>query len=428
MRVLRWFIARPVRRATALWLAGMAVVPLAVAQRVQGAQAARAAQAGQSAQSAQAAQSANMAGPRFEEACQSAARSGRPMPGCGPAQSVPGNELEQLKQEALRTRNPQLMTMVGDAYQKGRAGMGDISQAYRWYVLGAVRGDPQAMARLSEIYRRGQGTAPDRVKAVGYAKLAQRVAPDSPAGKQAAQTVHALSKGMAQKELAQAERFAEELARQMGQGAGGYPAQAQVPWATSIVPGTVQASEGSRLPGAFHVAVQPGAGAASGGGTGSNGAGHASPAPATPTGLPAPGQMPGHAAVLPGQAAQAHLLPAAVTGMAAQAPTQPVQAIQPIDLRAPVVAAPAASAAPVAPAMAAPQQRPAVSPRAAARPQRAAPAPAASAVAPPPPPVILRPAVPQADTAEAPVQAPASSAAPAWPEPGGAGAGRKPSR
>lgn len=221
MRVLRWFIARPVRRATALWLAGMAVVPLAVAQRVQGAQAARAVQAGQSAQSAQAAQSANMAGPRFEEACQSAARSGRPMPGCGPAQSVPGNELEQLKQEALRTRNPQLMTMVGDAYQKGRAGMGDISQAYRWYVLGAVRGDPQAMARLSEIYRRGQGTAPDRVKAVGYAKLAQRVAPDSPAGKQAAQTVHALSKGMAQKELAQAERFAEELARQMGQGAGG---------------------------------------------------------------------------------------------------------------------------------------------------------------------------------------------------------------
>ena len=98
-----------------------------------------------------------------------------------------GNELEQLRQEALRTRNPQLMTMVGDAYQNRRTGSGDISQAYRWYVRSAVRGDPQAMARLSEMYRRGQGTAPDRVKAMGYAKLAQQTAPDSAAGKQAAQ-------------------------------------------------------------------------------------------------------------------------------------------------------------------------------------------------------------------------------------------------
>lgn len=161
---------------------------------------------------------------------------------------MPGRELEQLKQEALRTRNPQLMTLVGEAYQRQRAGMGDISQAYRWYVLGAVRGDPQAMTRLSEMYRRGQGTAPDRVRALGYAQLAQRVAPDSAAGKQAAQTVRALRKSMANHELAQADRFAEELAQQMSRGTPGH--EAPGPWGLPPAVGAAPVLDGKRLPGA----------------------------------------------------------------------------------------------------------------------------------------------------------------------------------
>lgn len=149
-------------RTSAVLLGAATIATMAAAQQ-------------KAAQAAQPPAQANSANTRFIEACNSAMRSGQPMPECNSAMQLRGNELERLKQEALRTHNPQLMTMVGDSYQKRRASGGDISQAFRWYVLGAVRGDPQAMARLSEMYRRGQGTTPDRVKAMGYAKLAQQL-------------------------------------------------------------------------------------------------------------------------------------------------------------------------------------------------------------------------------------------------------------
>lgn len=402
-----------VPRAQRLWLIGMLaagalmpLTPLAVAQTVQGTQATQAGRAataaGRNAAAARAAQAvqaptAGNAGTRFLEACQAAAQSGQYLPGCSTPSQMPGRELEQLKQEALRTRNPQLMTLVGEAYQRQRAGMGDISQAYRWYVLGAVRGDPQAMTRLSEMYRRGQGTAPDRVRALGYAQLAQRVAPDSAAGKQAAQTVRALRKSMANHELAQADRFAEELAQQMSRGTPGH--EAPGPWGLPSAVGAAPVLDGKRLPGAPQMmapVAAPGAaqGTASGKGTAAPAAaqktaptGHAQAGAAwgaAPGAWPVPGQpVSGYgqvnvgAGVLPGQAtatsAQATLglptgaadAPAAGvapsgkrSGAGAKAARQPMPAVlsaqpmpvAPVELRPSAPPAEtAASAAPAAP-------------------------------------------------------------------------------
>lgn len=393
-----------VPRAQRLWLVGLLAVgtlvpltPLAVAQTVQGTQATQAGRAatvaGRNAAAARAAQAAQAptagnAGTRFLEACQAAAQSGQYLPGCSTPSQMPGRELEQLKQEALRTRNPQLMTLVGEAYQRQRAGMGDISQAYRWYVLGAVRGDPQAMTRLSEMYRRGQGTAPDRVRALGYAQLAQRVAPDSAAGKQAAQTVRALRKSMANHELAQADRFAEELAQQMSRGTPGH--EAPGPWGLPSAVGAAPVLDGKRLPGAPQmmapVAAPGGAqGAGSGKGTAAPAAAPKATAPmghaqagaawgAAPGAWPVPGQPVSSygqvnvgAGVLPGQAtatsAQATLgLPAGATDAPAAGVTSSGKRFGTGTkaARQPMPAAPSAPPTPVAPVELRPSAPPAV--------------------------------------------------------------------
>ncbi|MDO4795353.1 MAG: hypothetical protein Q4A28_05355 [Brachymonas sp.] len=461
-RLCAWRKPLAALAAPRLWLigllAGWASAPLAVAQTVQGTQAVQAAQnaqatqagraatgavRGAAAQAARAAQAApppaaGNAGTRFLEACAAAAQSGQHLPGCTPP-NMPGRELEQLKQEALRTRNPQLMTLVGEAYQRQRQGMGDISQAYRWYVLGAVRGDPQAMTRLSEMYRRGQGTAPDRVRALGYAQLAQRVAPDSAAGKQAAQTVRTLRQSMASYELAQADRFAEELAQQMSRGAPGHAAPG--PWGLPSVAAPAPVLDGQRLPGAPHMppmsaaAVVPGvaqgatgqgvAGSAADGGSarraakgskadkgGKGDKGSAATAAAQPTAA-APGAVqsggawgavigpvPGHvqpslgAGVLPGQMAATPL---------------PASAL-PMDGRAPALGP--AAAAPAAPAQG---KRSATGKRSGRQAGPAAVPPAPSVPPAPVGPVELRPAPPPAPAPAAPVEAPASSATPVAP-------------
>ena len=366
-------------RAASMMLAGMVtVVAPAMAQRttVQTVQTTQQVQQAQQAQQAQ--QTANTSS-RFVEACNSAENNGQPTPGCHNVPQLRGNELEQLRQEALRTRNPQLMTMVGDAYQNRRTGSGDISQAYRWYVLSAVRGDPQAMARLSEMYRRGQGTAPDRVKAMGYAKLAQQTAPDSAAGKQAAQTVQALSKSMAGKELAQADRFAAELAQQMGAMPGGMAGGAQN--APSGQTGPKQVFGGQHLPGEANAVVS---GLSQTPAVAQDGMRQAAALPAIAgQAMPAailPGQMAGQQASVAQQ--QALVVEKPVNAQAQkqqrpqpQSPSQPRQQhlqperlpaapapSQPIELRAPAAAASAA----VAPA------QPPVSPASAAAPQGAA--------------------------------------------------------
>ena len=117
-------------------------------------------------------------GARFIESCNEALQRGVAELGCqGP---IYRNELERLKREALNTQNPQLLSFVGDAYQNPRSGLGDMGQAYRWYLLAAVRGDPRAMQRLTEMNRKGQGVPKDSVKALGYARLLERMAqPDS---------------------------------------------------------------------------------------------------------------------------------------------------------------------------------------------------------------------------------------------------------
>lgn len=150
------------------------------------------------------------AGARFIESCNEALERGVAELGCqGP---IYRNELERLKREALNTQNPQLLSFVGDAYQNPRSGLGDMGQAYRWYLLAAVRGDPRAMQRLAEMNRKGQGVAKDNVKALGYARLVERmVQPDSGAHRNVVTLINELGAEMAVEEVALAERFSSEL-------------------------------------------------------------------------------------------------------------------------------------------------------------------------------------------------------------------------
>ncbi|WP_234193311.1 sel1 repeat family protein [Pseudacidovorax sp. NFM-22] len=182
------------------------------------------------------------AGARFVESCQQAIERGMVNPGCqGP---LYGSEIARLKEDALRTQNPALLTLLGDAYQSNRSGISDIGQAYRWYLLGAVRGDPRAMQRLSDLYRNGQGVPKDNIKALGYARLAQRLAlPGSQNAKGAAETINSLGQEMAAEETALADRFASELEAQMRQppgaaasGTPGMPGTASPPPAAALGP------------------------------------------------------------------------------------------------------------------------------------------------------------------------------------------------
>lgn len=202
------------------------------------------------------------AGARFLESCNEAIDRGMPAAGCqGPLYR---NELERLKQEALTSRNPQLLSMVGEAYENNRSGVGDVGQAYRWYLLAAVRGDARAMQRLAELNRAGQGAPRDTVKAMGYARLVQRMAQSSDAlAGRADVVVRELGAQMAAEELALADTFADELAariqRQSGTGAADLPASkpALAPLIPGVTPADLPTSNarpdpampGSQLPG-----------------------------------------------------------------------------------------------------------------------------------------------------------------------------------
>ncbi|RYF67830.1 MAG: sel1 repeat family protein [Comamonadaceae bacterium] len=150
------------------------------------------------------------AGARFLESCNEALERGVAELGCqGP---IYRNELERLKREALNTQNPQLLSFVGDAYQNPRSGLGDMGQAYRWYLLAAVRGDPRAMQRLTEMNRKGQGVPKDNVRALGYARLLERMGqPDTGTQRNVLSVINELGAEMAVEEVALAERFASEL-------------------------------------------------------------------------------------------------------------------------------------------------------------------------------------------------------------------------
>ncbi len=150
------------------------------------------------------------AGARYVESCQQAIEHGTVNPGCqGPLYA---SEIARLREEALRTNSPSLLTLLGDAYQSNRSGISDVGQAYRWYLLAAVRGDPRAMQRLSDMYKNGRGAPQDNVKALGYARLAQRMAPPgSTSAQQATDTINKLGQDMAAEEVGLADRFAGEL-------------------------------------------------------------------------------------------------------------------------------------------------------------------------------------------------------------------------
>ncbi|RYF43994.1 MAG: sel1 repeat family protein [Comamonadaceae bacterium] len=150
------------------------------------------------------------------------------------------SEIARLKDEALRSRDPALLTLLGDAYQGNRSAISDVGQAYRWYLLAAVRGDPRAMQRLSELYRGGSGAPLDRARALGYARLAQRLAvPGSKTASDAAQASASLGSSLAGEELALADKFAADLESQLRQ-------QGAVPPAgePAAVPGSSNAAAG----------------------------------------------------------------------------------------------------------------------------------------------------------------------------------------
>lgn len=195
------------------------------------------------------------AGARFLESCNEALERGVAELGCqGP---IYRNELERLKREALSTQNPQLLSFVGDAYQNPRSGLGDMGQAYRWYLLAAVRGDPRAMQRLSEMNRKGQGVPKDNVKALGYARLLERMAqPDTGTHRNVLTVINELGAEMAVEEVALAERFSSELEarihRQSNTGAAEAGAESR-PAASA----TGAARPGSALPGMSAVPRAP---------------------------------------------------------------------------------------------------------------------------------------------------------------------------
>jgi TPR repeat protein len=204
------------------------------------------------------------AGARFLEACNEALERGVAELGCqGP---IYRNELERLKREALNTQNPQLLSFVGDAYQNPRSGLGDMGQAYRWYLLAAVRGDPRAMQRLAEMNRKGQGVPKDNVKALGYARLLERMAqPDTGTHRNVLTVINELGAEMAVEEVALAERFSSELEarilRQSTTGAADTGAEPKLP----VAPAAGAARPGSVLPGMSAVprSTPPGAAAPS---------------------------------------------------------------------------------------------------------------------------------------------------------------------
>ena len=187
-------------------------------------------------------------GARFVEACNQSIERGVAPLGCqGP---IYRSELERLKQEALTTQNPSLLSFVGDAYQNQRSGIADISQAYRWYLLAAVRGDPRAMQQLAEMNRQGRAGVPqDRVKALGYARLAERMGAPGMTAAAAADVTRVITElggQMAAEEVALAERFSQELEtqvrqRQSGEAVGAGTVAPGIPSAAGVLPGTSQA-------------------------------------------------------------------------------------------------------------------------------------------------------------------------------------------
>lgn len=189
---------------------------------------------------------------RFIENCNEALRRGVVDPGC--QAPIYRNELERLKKEAITTQNPNLLSFVGDAYRNPRTGFGDMGQAYRWYLMAAVRGDPQAMQRLSEMNRSGLGVPKDNVKAMGYARLVQRMTqPGGGTKPNVVSIINELGDEMAVEEIALAERFATQLEAQIRR-EGGTPGKADL---GGNPPASVPVTPESNLPGMPQPSASP---------------------------------------------------------------------------------------------------------------------------------------------------------------------------
>ena len=227
--------------ALALSLQAAAQQPGTTAQRVVTSQQ----QAAQQQATQQQATPSNLPSPntaaRFVQSCNDSLERGVSDLGC--QAPIYRNELERLKREAVSTNNPQLFSLVGQAYGNPRNGLGDLGQSYRWYLLAAVRGDPIALKRLSDLNRAGQGVPQDNVKALGYARLADRLSiPGSGEQRNAARVINQLGDEMALEEVALAESFANQLQAQIQhhtgqQPLGAQPPSADVPRSAGAVPG-----------------------------------------------------------------------------------------------------------------------------------------------------------------------------------------------
>lgn len=211
---------------------------------------------------------------RFLESCKQVRGSGRIDPACeGTAYQ---NQLERLRVEAQRTQDPALLSLVGDAYSNARTPF--TGDAYQWYLMAAVRGDPYAMTRLADMYNSGQGVPQDRIKAFGYARASTRLAlPGSAAARHSEQVLADLSRKMSAQEIALAERFATQLQQDSGLQAP-LPAQGAAPsgvpprdlgsidsgWTGPLItPVPRGETAGNVLPGVGNLRVLPAASAAS---------------------------------------------------------------------------------------------------------------------------------------------------------------------
>lgn len=162
----------------------------------------------QAAQAGAAAAASNSS--RFVAACQDGLARDQLQPGCRGV--FQGSEIERLKEEALRSNSGRLYSLLGAAYDDDRSGSANLAQAYRWYLLAAVRGDARAAQRLSEMYQTGRGAPEDRVRALGYARLTQRLSsPDSSVARQARRAESRIGRGMASDEIDKADQFAQEM-------------------------------------------------------------------------------------------------------------------------------------------------------------------------------------------------------------------------
>ncbi|TDQ59828.1 hypothetical protein EDC45_0490 [Mesocricetibacter intestinalis] len=70
----------------------------------------------------------------------------------------------KILQRAANIRYPQAMTMLGNAYYRKN----NLNSSFTWFERAAKAGDGEAQFKLGVMYERGEGTRPNRAKAIHW--------------------------------------------------------------------------------------------------------------------------------------------------------------------------------------------------------------------------------------------------------------------